>query len=104
MKSDIQSRLDLLDNQARPPQRQCLSMVLSFFIWDKKTSGKCFSQALRVYEEATTNHEAVMRAVKEASRMKQDSKEERKAFLANMTEIVLTHRLSESYRAETGTG
>ncbi|KZP07215.1 hypothetical protein FIBSPDRAFT_998546 [Athelia psychrophila] len=79
-------------------------LELSFFFWDKKPSHKCFSQALGVYEKATSNHEAVMRAVEDTSGMKQDSEEEKKAFLARMTEIVLSHRLSDSYRAETGTG
>ncbi|KZP15877.1 hypothetical protein FIBSPDRAFT_958395 [Athelia psychrophila] len=77
---------------------------LSFFIYDKKFSQKCFSQALDVYEQATSNHEAVMRAVEDTSGMKQDSEEEKKAFIAKMIEIVLSHRLSDSYRAGTGTG
>ncbi|KZP16631.1 hypothetical protein FIBSPDRAFT_865773, partial [Athelia psychrophila] len=92
-------------------RKACLAAVLiitldlSFFIWDKMPSRECFSQALSIYKEATTNHQAVMEAVTEASRLKQgDSDEEKEAFRARMTEIVLTHRLSESYRAETGRG
>ncbi|KZP02707.1 hypothetical protein FIBSPDRAFT_1055691 [Athelia psychrophila] len=82
-----------------------ITLDLSFFIWDKKPSTECLSQALSIYKEATTNHEAVMEAVMEACRMKQgDSDEEKKIFRAQMTEIVLAHRLTESYRAETGRG
>ncbi|KZP15890.1 hypothetical protein FIBSPDRAFT_895409 [Athelia psychrophila] len=109
MTPDIQSRLETLVVGSGSKASSTLAVFiiildLSFFIWDKKPSHECFSQALGVYEKAASNHEAVMRAVEEASRMKQDPEEENKAFLARMTEIVLSHRLSDSYRAETGTG
>ncbi|KZP31505.1 hypothetical protein FIBSPDRAFT_1037483 [Athelia psychrophila] len=94
-----------------PPKNHVLLRVLiitldlSFFIWDKDPARECLSQALRIYKEATTNHEAVMKAVTEACSMKQgDSDKEQKAFRARMMEIALAHRLSESYRAETGRG
>ncbi|KZP28072.1 hypothetical protein FIBSPDRAFT_885960 [Athelia psychrophila] len=102
MKPDIQSRLELLTVGSGESSKASSAAVvfiiildLSFFIWDKNPSQECFSQALGVYEKATSNHEAVMRAVDEASRMKQDPEEERerKAFVAKMTKIVLSHRL-----------
>ncbi|KZP05824.1 hypothetical protein FIBSPDRAFT_966966 [Athelia psychrophila] len=88
------------------PRVFIITLDLSFFIWDKKKKpSKCFSQALSIYKEATANHEAVMKAVMAACQMKEgDSDEEKEAFRARMTEIVLAHRLSESYRAETGRG
>ncbi|KZP25596.1 hypothetical protein FIBSPDRAFT_950293 [Athelia psychrophila] len=80
-----------------------ITLDLSFFIWDKQPSRTCLSQALSIYKEATTNHEAVMKAVTVACRMKQgDSEAEKIAFRARMEEIVLVHRLSENYRVGTG--
>ncbi|KZP04581.1 hypothetical protein FIBSPDRAFT_1054588 [Athelia psychrophila] len=109
---DIQNELnDLVAAQEASDSEACFAAVfiiildLSFFIWDKKQeqSKECFSEALSIYKEATTNHEAVMEAVVEALRTKQgDSRE--KAFRARMTDIVLAHRLTDNYRAETGTG
>ncbi|KZP07220.1 hypothetical protein FIBSPDRAFT_291049 [Athelia psychrophila] len=100
MKPDIQQRLEFLMVNSRESSRASsatailiIIMDLSFFIWDNRNSHECFSQALRVYEKATSNHEAVMRAVEEATRMKQGSEEEKDAFIAKMKEIVLAHRL-----------
>ncbi|KZP32352.1 hypothetical protein FIBSPDRAFT_944411 [Athelia psychrophila] len=112
MKPAIQNGLNELVAASGSSSRQaCLAAVfiitldLSFFIWDKNPAVECFSPALSIYKEATTNHEAVMKAVTEACRMKQGhSSKEMKAFRARMTEIVLAHRLSESYRAGTGRG
>ncbi|KZP15899.1 hypothetical protein FIBSPDRAFT_895415 [Athelia psychrophila] len=102
MTPDIQSRLEtLVVGSGESSQASSMAAVfiiildLSFFIWDKKPSPECFSQALGVYEKATSHHEAVMRAVEEATRMKQDSTKERKAFIARMREIVLSHRLGQ---------
>ncbi|KZP32351.1 hypothetical protein FIBSPDRAFT_1036978 [Athelia psychrophila] len=95
-----------------PPKNHVLLRVftitldLSFFIWHENPSKECLSQALSVYKEATTNHEAVMKAVTEAFRLKQGDSilTREKAFRVRMTEIVLAHRLSGSYRAGTGRG
>ncbi|KZP05814.1 hypothetical protein FIBSPDRAFT_903246 [Athelia psychrophila] len=71
-----------------------ITLDLSFFIWDKTYSKKCFLQALSIYEDAATNHNAVMKAVMAACRMKEgDSDKEQEAFRARMMDIVLTHRL-----------
>ncbi|KZP30055.1 hypothetical protein FIBSPDRAFT_946179 [Athelia psychrophila] len=112
MKPAIQNGLnDLVAGSGTSSQSACFAAVfiitqdLAFFIWDKKPSWEFFSEALSIYRKATTNHEAVMNAVTEACNMKQgDSDKEEKAFRARMTEIVLAHRLSESYRAESGRG
>lgn len=69
-------------------------MDLSFFIWDKRPSKGCVSEALDIYEQAISNHEALMKAVMEACRAHEGDKDEkRKAFRGKMKEIVLAHRL-----------
>ncbi|KZP16632.1 hypothetical protein FIBSPDRAFT_865774 [Athelia psychrophila] len=112
MKPNIQDGLNGLIAAAGASRRKaCLAAVLiitldlSFFIWDENPSHECFSQALSIYKEATTNHQAVVEAVMALPRLKKTaSDEEKEAFRARMTETVLAHRLSESYRVETGRG
>jgi len=111
MKPDIQSRLELLVADSEESSKafsaaavMIIILDLSFFIWDREPSRECFAQALSVYEKATSDHESVMSAVKDATRMQPRSKKEKDAFITKMKEIVLTHRLSDSYRAGTGTG
>ncbi|KZP09844.1 hypothetical protein FIBSPDRAFT_963609 [Athelia psychrophila] len=112
MKPTIQDQLNnLVAAQGASSTQACFAAVfiitldLSFFIWDKNiNSTKCFSQALSIYKEAAINHEAVMKAVGAACRMEKGDSDKEEAFRARMTDIVLTHRLSESYRVETGRG
>ncbi|KZP04576.1 hypothetical protein FIBSPDRAFT_968015 [Athelia psychrophila] len=112
MKPAIQNGLnDLVAGSGASSRSACFAAVfiitqdLAFFIWEKKPSRECFSEALSIYKKATTNHEAVMKAVTEACMIKQEAiLTGQKAFRERMTEIVLLHRLSESYRAETGRG
>ncbi|KZP21127.1 hypothetical protein FIBSPDRAFT_1044303 [Athelia psychrophila] len=112
-KPAIQNRLsELVAASGSSSRLACLAAVfiitldLSFFIWNENPSKECLSQALSVYKEATTNHQAVMKAVTEACRLKEGDSilTREKAFRVRMTEIVLAHRLSESYRAGTGRG
>ncbi|KZP09920.1 hypothetical protein FIBSPDRAFT_963586 [Athelia psychrophila] len=102
------TKFDAMDDKAFAELKRSVLIItldLSFFIWDKSSSTECLSQALSIYKEAATNHEAVMKAVTDACRMEQgDSDEEKMAFRGQMKEIVLAHRLSESYRAEMGRG
>ncbi|KZP24236.1 hypothetical protein FIBSPDRAFT_929993 [Athelia psychrophila] len=110
MNPEIQNKLEGLVEESEEFSRMAcyaavfiITLDLAFFIWDRNPSEQCFSQALRIYEEATSNHQAVMTAIKKACGLQQDSEDEKKVFLVRIKEIVLAHRLSASYRAGTGT-
>ncbi|KAF7969976.1 hypothetical protein HWV62_25462 [Athelia sp. TMB] len=103
---EIQERVEqLVRDSEQSHQMACHAAVfviildLSFFIWDKDQSKECVKEALLIYEQADANHKAVMVAVHEACAAKEgESEEDMAVFIEKMKEIVLAHRLSESYR------
>ncbi|KAF7982584.1 hypothetical protein HWV62_27593 [Athelia sp. TMB] len=76
-------------------------LELAYFIWDKSGSKECIEEAFVIYEAAKSNHDTVMAAVQEACEAnKGDTEPERTAFITKMKEIVVTHRLSDTYKAQ----